>query len=378
MLRDKAISKPWCHGMGKFNHHMMILGREARGLTQAELADRLSLGQGTVSKYETGFQDPPEEFVRDLGRALDYPNTFFYEPGRPYGLPPFHYRRRKKLGVKALARIVAEMNIRRLHLSKLLVSFGWKTNTFIPEIDRDEYRGRAKGRISPEEAARLVREAWMLPNGPIPNMVELLENNGGIIIPCDFGTDLLDAMSQRIEGMPILFFVNINAPTDRLRHTLAHELGHMVLHTVTVKSDEEMEDEADAFAGAFLLPADEIRPQLRRFDLRQLANLKLYWKVSMAALAVRAERLKLITPYQSKMFWIEMSKLGYRKREPGEPPKEYPGLLRQMVAFHIKKLGYSLKEMAELLHLNISEFSQMYSPEFVGPSTPERRLRIVK
>jgi Zn-dependent peptidase ImmA (M78 family) len=102
----------------------------------------------------------------------------------------------------------------------------------------------------------------------------------------------------------------------------------MVLHTVTVKSDEEMEDEADAFAGAFLLPADEIRPQLRRFDLRQLANLKLYWKVSMAALAVRADRLKLITPYQSKMFWIEMGKLGYRKREPNELPKEHPSLLR--------------------------------------------------
>src|SRR5258707_14423565 len=106
----------------------------------------------------------------------------------------------------------------------------------------------------------------------------------------------------------------------------------MALHTITIKSDEEMEDEADAFAGAFLLPADEIRPQLRRFDLRQLVNLKGYWKVSMAALAVRADRLKLITPYQSKMFWIEMSRLGYRKREPNETPKEQPNLFRQIIA----------------------------------------------
>ena len=79
----------------------------------------------------------------------------------------------------------------------------------------------------------------------------------------------------------------------------------MLLHTITLKSDEEMEDEADAFAGAFLLPAVEIKPQLRRFDLRQLANLKGYWKVSMAAIAAHADRLKVITPYQSKMFWIE-------------------------------------------------------------------------
>jgi Zn-dependent peptidase ImmA (M78 family) len=126
---------------------------------------------------------------------------------------------------------------------------------------------------------------WMLPAGPIADMVELLEANRGIVLPCDFGTDLIDAMSQRIEGLLILFLVNINSPSDRLRHTLAHELGHMILHTITVKSDEEMEDEADAFAGAFLLPADEIRPQLRRFDLRQLADLKLYWKVSSRPVA---------------------------------------------------------------------------------------------
>lgn len=365
--------------MDKFNHHMMTLARDARAMTQADLAETLGFGQGTLSKYETGFSEPPHEFVEQLADVLGFPPSFFYEPGRPYGLPPFHYRRRKKLSAKALSRIVAEMNIRRLHLTKMLVSFQRRMNTFIPEIDPDEYRGKSKGRLTPDDAARVVREMWMLPSGPIPNMVELLEDNGGVVIPCDFGTDLLDAMSQRIDGMPVLFFVNVHAPTDRLRHTLAHELGHMVLHTITLKSDEEMEDDADAFAGAFLLPADEIRPQLRRFDLRQLANLKGYWKVSMTAIAVRADRLKLITPYQSKMFWIEMSKLGYRKREPNEPPREHPKLLRQMISFHMKKLGYSVAEMSRLLHLQVPEFREMYRAEILGESPTAGRsyLRIV-
>lgn len=366
--------------MDDFNYHMMTLARDLRGMTQAELASRIGVMQGTLSKYETGFHQPPLDFVADVSDALNYPMAFFYEMGRPYGLPPFHYRRRKKLSAKALARIVAEMNIRRMHLEKLLISFDWKTNAFIPEIDENEYRGRSNAAFTIDGAARSVREMWMLPSGPVPNMVELLESNGGIVIPCDFGTDLIDAMSQRIEGLPVLFFVNLNSPSDRLRHTLAHELGHMVLHTITVKSDEEMEDEADAFAGAFLLPADEIRPQLRRFDLRQLANLKLYWKVSMAALAVRADRLKLITPYQSKMFWIEMGQLGYRKREPNEPPKEHPSLLRQMIGFHMKKLGYSLTEMAKLLHLKATEFQEMYRAEVVGEPAGSGRpaLRIIK
>ena len=117
------------------------------------------------------------------------------------------------------------MNIRRLHLMKLLTSFEWKTNAFIPEIDPDEYRGRGAARLTIEDVARQVREMWMLPTGPIPNMVELLENNGGIVIPCDFGTDLIDAMSQRIDGLPVLFFVNVNAPADRLRQQLLTNLG---------------------------------------------------------------------------------------------------------------------------------------------------------
>src|SRR5262249_11776856 len=156
-----------------------------------------------------------------------------------------------------------------------------------------DYHGRAARRLEPEDAARSLRETWMLPRGPINNMVELLERNGAVIVPCDFGTDLLDALSQRIDGMPILIFVNINAPADRLRLTLAHELAHMVLHTTTLRDDDQMEQEADEFAGAFLLPAEDIRPQLRRgLDLRHLANMKSYWKVSMAAIAVRADRLR--------------------------------------------------------------------------------------
>jgi len=360
---------------------MMTLGRDARGLTQAELADLLGLAQGTVSKYETGVGEPPDDFVDLLSDKLGFPAAFFFERGRPYGFPPFHYRRRKKLSAKALGRIVAEMNIKRMHLIKLLVSFDFRTNAFIPEIDRDEYRGRVKGHIDPEEAARLVREMWMLPSGPIPNMIELIESNGGLVLPCNFGTDLIDAMSQRVDGLPVLFYVNMDVPADRMRHTLAHELGHMVLHTLSVKSDEEMEDEADAFAGAFLLPADELRPQLRTFDLRQIANLKVYWKSSMAAIAYRANCLGLITPYQNKMFWIEMGKLGYRKREPNEPPKENPKLLRQILAFHMKKLGYSVSEMAQLLLVSPNEFLEIYRNELPGGGIGEHdrpRLRIVK
>ncbi len=352
---------------------MLTLAREARGLTQEEFADAISVGQGTLSKYETGVYPVPVEFGERASVTLGYPTEFFYQAGRPYGFPPFHYRKRKKLSKKALGKIVAEMNIRRMHVQKLSISFDVPSNHFIPEIDVDEYQGRTKRRPDVEDLSRSVRESWMIPDGPIANMIELLEDNGGVVVPCDFGSDLIDAMSQRVDGMPVLFFVNVNVPADRLRFTLAHELAHMVLHTVNFKDDEEMELEADNFAGAFLMPKDEIKVHLRKFDLRHLANMKGYWKVSMSAIAMRASFLQLITPYQKKTFFMEMNKLGLARREPNAPPPEYPKMIGRMIEFHRKRLGYSDGDLARLLCLNAEEFHAMYAPD-AKSATPHLRL----
>lgn len=367
----------------RFNRHMMALARDSRGITQSELSDLLKVSQGTVSKIEAGINDAPAAFVEELSRTLKYEVGFFYEPGRPYGMPPFHYRKRKKLGKKLLERMIGEMNVRRIHLSILLRSAERKSNLFIPEIDRDEYLSGSRKPFSVEDAARQIREMWMLPEGPIDNVIELIEERGGIVLPCDFESDLIDAVSQRIDGMPVLFFVNMNAPADRIRLTLCHELAHMVLHTASFLDDELMESEADAFAGAFLLPAREIRPQLQKFDLRQIANLKRHWKVSMSAIAMRADSLGLITPYQKKSFFIQMGQLGYRKNEPHEPPKEIPRTVDRMIDYHLSVLKYSPEQLAKTLFIGTEEFTRMYlnrkGPSPIEPENGGRsHLRLVQ
>ncbi|MGY3131572.1 Zn-dependent peptidase ImmA (M78 family)/transcriptional regulator with XRE-family HTH domain [Bradyrhizobium sp. USDA 4503] len=363
----------------RFNRHMMALARESRGITQSELSALMDISQGTVSKIEAGVNEATPAFVEALSRTLQYESAFFFEPGRPYGMPPFHYRKRKKLGKRPLERMIGEMNIRRIHVSILLRSFERKSNLFIPEIDRDEYLSGSRKQFSVEDAARHVRELWMLPDGPIDNVIGLIEERGGVVLPCNFESDLIDAVSQRIDGLPVLFFVNMNAPADRIRLTLCHELGHMILHTSSLLDDEIMEDEADRFAGAFLLPAKEIRPQLQKFDLRQIANLKRHWKVSMAAIAMRADSLKLISPYQKKMFFIQMGQLGYRKAEPHEPPKEYPRAINRMIDYHISVLKYSPEQLAKTLFISVDEFARMYMPrQAPEPGKGRPQLRVIK
>ena len=157
----------------------------------------------------------------------------------------------------------------------------------------------------------------------------------------------------------------------------------MVLHTTSVFDDEEMEVEADKFAGAFLLPEGEIRSQLTHFDLRQVTNLKRYWKVSMAAIAMRAFNLNLITPHQRKMFFIQLGKLGYRNAEPHEPPKEYPKKMMSLLAYFQSVLDYTKADLAKTLFISEAEMDQMYwlTNESALPglgSTERPPLRIVK
>ena len=83
---------------------------------------------------------------------------------------------------------------------------------------------------TPEKIATLVRQMWNLLPGPIGNLTRAIEAAGGLVLKCDFGTSKLDAFAQWPSGMPPLFFVNKSAPADRYRYTLAHEIGHIVMH----------------------------------------------------------------------------------------------------------------------------------------------------
>ncbi len=61
------------------NHNAIILARESRRLTQAELSNLLNLKQGTLSKIENGFLPVNEQILESLSRSLKYPKEFFYE-----------------------------------------------------------------------------------------------------------------------------------------------------------------------------------------------------------------------------------------------------------------------------------------------------------
>ena len=354
--------------VGQFNRSMLSLARSAKGFTQSELAKAARVTQALISKLESGLTvDPSQETVEAIAKALHVPISFLVSDERPHGLPQFHYRKRAKLGRKALDAIEAQMNIRRIHAARLFKSYELDIERF-PAIDLVNLGWTA------QQAAQHMRGLWMLPRGPVDNLTEAVEANGAVVIQIEFGTNLLDAMSFRIPGLPPLIFMNKDMPGERYRFTLAHELAHLLLHNQP-ESDENMESQADEFAGEFLMPAKEIRPYLVSPSLGSLARVKPYWKVSIKALCVQCIKLKIITPNQFTGLMVNYSKARYGKfGEPFPIPLEKPSALGDAISYHMRQLGYSVEEMASLLMMETDIFQETYSS---APSRPPPRLHLV-
>lgn len=339
----------------RINQEMIVLARESRGMTQKELAQLLAVSSGWLSRVEGGLRGIKDEELLKLTEILGYPIDFFVQKEPRYGLgvtEVFH-RKRRSVTDKTLTKVYAQISIRTMHLSKLLrgLEFG---DVSIRPIDLEEFQG------NPGDVARLARASWHVPKGPIQNSIEMIECHGGIVIPFDFETGNIDAISNWTLDMPPLFFVNVHIPTDRLRFTLCHELGHVIMHQHSV--DPNMERQAHEFAAEFLMPEREIRPYLTDLSLEKLATLKPYWRVSMAALLMRARDLGEITPRRSRDLWMQMGKAGYRKREPIEVdiPKESPALQQQLVSVYRGEMKYSASELGRLLCLSKREVCSIY------------------
>ncbi len=163
--------------------------------------------------------------------------------------------------------------------------------------------------LTPAEIARRTRYSLGLHRGAIGNLTVLLEDHGVIIQKMDFGTEKMDGLTSITDRGRRVIFLNTRMPNDRMRFSLAHELGHLIMHLSFVpKHPERVEDEANEFASEFLMPEAEIKSSLKRITLPMLGNLKQQWGVSMRALIRRARDLQMIDDKIYRNYQIIFSK----------------------------------------------------------------------
>jgi len=338
----------------RFNPEMFALAREFRGLTQKELARRCGKDQSVISRVEHDQIEITDDLASTLASELTFPVEFFTQQERivGFGASYLFHRKRQTTLVGDVKRIEAEVNVARLNVRQLLQGMDMMYEYDFPPLE--------VGIDGPPEAiARLVRAAWDIPSGPVRNLTEVIERAGGIVIRYPFSSKNVDGLSLRAIGTPPLFFLNETASADRDRWTLAHELGHIVMHRIP---HAKVEEEANQFAAEFLMPGAEIRRELTRVSLPTVASLKFKWLVSMAAILRRAVDLKTITPNAYRYLLMQMSAAGWKKQEPNALEKEQANNLRNLIEAHQRDNGYSIEELSQLSYSNVEDFTKRLLP----------------
>lgn len=352
------------------NERLLKLAREARGWTQKQLADESGIAQGSISRYEKDLQEPSEAQVAAIAKALGYPETFFQQlEVRPTTVL---YRTRVLRSAKAESRVRARLNLARIVVGRLLEDIDVETVARFP--DPDQSYG------SPVQAAAALRTAWGVLPGRVESVSELIESAGGIVCRLDLGTDHTVAAYLHPMGDPIRwFFINSRVTAgDRIRFSLAHELGHAVLHEAALIPDSrDAEDEVNLFAGAFLLPYDDLLADLprRRLTLEDLLVLKQRFGVSMQAVLMTARQSGAVSKDETARLFRELSYRGWRTDEPGVVAVEQPTVLRDVLDVHRQEHGYSDDELARAAHVTPVILADLLPDYFQLPR--ERRLRVI-
>ncbi len=195
------------------------------------------------------------------------------------------------------------------------------------------------------EAAAVTRQAWGIDAGPVPSVVQVIEANGVVALRLPEGTDMkVDAFSTYTGQRPLVFLSPVKDDKARSRFDAAHELGHLIIHPDTEPGSKLVENQAHAFASAFLMPEDEIIGDLpRKIDWPVFHELKRHWGVSLRALVYRAHALGRLSEASYRRANQQLSMWG--NPEPGPlGPAESPQLLG-LIRKAMSDSGYDFEQI---------------------------------
>jgi Zn-dependent peptidase ImmA (M78 family)/DNA-binding XRE family transcriptional regulator len=372
----------------KFQGSRLKNARSFRALTLTELAEITKISKQSISLYENNRNIPEHERVRLIAAALNFPYNFFFQEdkndcitktGTTYFRSLASATKKDRIAQSLKLEYVAKMYETLLECIDFPpinipdVNFIGYDDVF--ECDSD------KSIQEIETIAENIRKHWGISNEPIKNLQYLLEKNGIIITGFDTQEDKIDAFSQSIiVNRHTIFLIAVSLgsrPEGRIRFDMAHELGHILLHpwsedleSITKDEFKVRERQANMFASAFLLPASAFGKDIQTYptDLNFYQFLKKKWKVSIQAMIYRAHQLKIITDNQYQYLMRQVSKNGWRSKEPGDVPYKlnetiFQGaidlllnekiLTTRMLIRNFERYGVTLypREIEELLHL---------------------------
>ncbi|MFS4104927.1 helix-turn-helix domain-containing protein [Streptomyces sp. PD-S100-1] len=306
--------------------------RELLGLTGAALSEMCGMSKSWISQVETNAREASEDGLRAVAEHTGTPFSFFY--ARPSSIPldSLHFRKHASASRTVTKRVRAFYGESYRVTEDILQRANYPTPP-LPYATADDLTARDF-----EDLAAQTREALRIAaDKPIPNLTRAMERAGIAVAPIVLTDPAGEEQSATQHHFGLSHWGGIGevalvayfpgAQGDRDRFTLAHELGHLVLHTFRPHA-RDPETEANRFAAALLVPEERAQAEITdRLSLTGYARLKATWGVSIQALIMRGYAIGNFNESRKKSLFVQLTQRGWRKSEPVTVGQESPLLL---------------------------------------------------
>lgn len=299
--------------------------RVSRGLSMVELSELISVSKQAISQYEMGKNAPSKAILNKIAMVLNYPGSFFYKPipTNENASSAVFFRSRKTTKVKALNAAREKIEIFR-EINDYLEQYVDFPRLNFPKITYDDEGMDPISNDCIEEYAMTLREHWKLGIGPIENLINIIQKNGIMVSKMQLSLSKLDAFSVWFNNKPFIFLSSDWETNVRIRFDIAHELGHLLMHAdyyseedlKNIAIHEKLENEADRFAGAFLLPNKSFAKDVFSSSIDHFIQLKAKWKASIGCMIFRCNTLGILSSNQIKYLKDQMTIRMYWRKEP--------------------------------------------------------------
>ncbi len=308
-----------------FNGKKLKNARVYRAKTVDVLAKETKINKKDIIAFEGDKYKPTLENEMKLANSLGFPRDYFSEKDLANVVVENTHIRTES----TLPRVEDIAFKEKLVMTHRLLNFIQGYIKF-PEMNLPNNLNRNN---DIEVLASNVRNYFGLGNGPIGNMVSLLEANGIFISALNIDKKGALAFSQKQTiGKDSRYFISLgndrkSAPIRN--YDLAYELAYIIATETNIQSKKFSKDE---FACSFLMPKESFIVDLEKaYELEDYLELKKKWIVPIWAIILRGYQLGKIS-YKKYMYLMnEMDKKGWSKKEPLDDniKSTYPMLLKK-------------------------------------------------
>lgn len=352
------------------NFDRVDLVRRRLSLTKVAFAEKLGVDRKTLQRFENGTSELPPACQIKLCEISGYPESFFRKAS------PADSPIAEGVSFRSLKSLTAGARDAAIAAGVLAFEFDdWISARY----DLPEHSLVVTNEALPEQAAARLRVHWGIGERPIANMINVLEAHGIRVFSLFEETRHLDAYSLWRNDKPYVF-LNTLKTTEHSRFDAAHELGHLVMHRHSGSSHPNAEQEANAFASAFLMPRNDLIaefPWVR--SLNDLIQKKKRWGVSVAALNYALHKAGKLTDWHYRSNYIALSKEG-RDKEPNplspETSQVWTKILRDLWAqgLSVSRIALQLSVPEQELHNLLFGIASPAGPVRAPPNAEKPRL----